>query len=111
MATYEETSNGGAIPGGCAIVKYVDVILTTFGPGDVLYSVHKARKGVMEKIVIKKPRLANLERTQGYPVILYVDTLNGLWNEDELIPFNEAQELAIEYWNSVIAYLDENDAC
>lgn len=99
MAIFNETSTGGLITGGCAKLVYVDYVIAQFGPGDILWSIPKARRGVYEKVVIKKAKIARTQLTQGQPVVLYVDTFNALWNEDELTDRNTADILVEDYEN------------
>jgi len=94
---YDEMGSGGMIVSGCMAFSHVHYVITTYGPGDMLYNVHKARKGILEKIVIKKPRVVQSAKTYGLAISLYVDTLNALWNEDDLVTYDEAVDLATDY--------------
>ena len=73
----------------------------------VVYAVWKAKKGQLEKIVIKKYDLKVEEQTGGAAVILYTDTLNATWFEGELCSHAEAIELATAYWTAVLAIAED----
>ncbi|MCO6459277.1 MAG: hypothetical protein J5I93_28540 [Pirellulaceae bacterium] len=99
--TYNEISSGGIAVGGCVLVEKLYQIVTNFGIGDTLYSSAKARKGKLEKVVIKVVRIVSSRKTFGKHVALYMDTLNGLWNEDELVPYDRAVDLINQYHSFV----------
>jgi len=73
-------------------------IPATYAPNTILYSLKDAEKGQIVKIVI----LRSLPQS---PTI-YEDTLHSLWNESELISKNEAKNLALDYWESRKASLE-----
>lgn len=68
-----------------------------FEINSIVYSIDKARRGVMEAVAIKDVRLISNRRTYNQIIPLYVDTFNSLWNEDDLCSELEAQTIAIEY--------------
>jgi hypothetical protein len=111
MAIYDEMASGGAVITGCALLKFYDIIVTQYGTGDILYNLKKAKHGTLEKIVIKYPRLANLKKSQNQITIIYVDTFNGLWNENELIPLSQAVQYAEDYWLQALEKLKRNGVC
>ena len=69
-----------------------------YAPNTILYSLKDAEKGKIVKIVI----LRSLPQS---PTI-YEDTLHSLWNESELITKNEAKTIALDYWESRKASLE-----
>ncbi len=73
------------------------VVTYLYREGSVVYSLAKARKGIMEAIKIKRVRLITNRSTYGQIVTLYEDLQNGLWNEDELCTEAEAQQFVIIY--------------
>lgn len=90
---YVETSSGGSRVAGCATVMKTRQIPTyagAFVPGDKPYVAAKARRGVLEKVVIKEVRAVQSRRTLGVNRVLYVDTFNGLWNEYDVVHHEEA---------------------
>lgn len=109
--TYNETVSGGLIVGGCATITRTEIIVSAFGAGDVLYNINKAKKGVLEKVVIKSYMLAKHSLTQGVRVFVYKDTFNALWNEWELVPYATALALAESYYTNLLAQLDELNEC
>jgi len=108
---YNELATGGARTTGCSVVEYLDLFFSTYAQGDVVYNVDKARVGILERIVIKKQRVINNINTQGQYVTLYVDTLNALWNERDLVLFAEAQDIATAYLEGLLAELSEIETC
>mgnify|MGYP003335257256 CR=1 FL=1 len=74
---------------GCNQPKIYYFVDNIYSIGDLLYIKPKALLGILEKIVIKDI-LANGE----YPYyITYIDTYNWIWNEEELISLETAQNL------------------
>lgn len=94
--------------GGCVVPVLSHRRQTYFGPGDVAYDVRKARRGVLEPVAIKKHKMLWLGRSQS---VLYIDTMNGLWNETDLVDFRTASAMAVEANLDQIAQLDEQITC
>lgn len=111
MSVFNEISTGGVSVSGCAWFQHLDQLHTTWGRGDILYNVNKARRGVLEKVVIKKQRIIRNTRTQGAFTVLYIDTYNALWNEWDLVPFADAQLLAVTYLQRLLDELDKIPSC
>lgn len=86
--TYDETGSGGLTVEGCGLATLLrnNLYVERYRAGNILYAAHRARKGVLEKVVIKK--------VSGY---LYTDTLNGIWNEEDLVEFDDAVVLVETY--------------
>jgi hypothetical protein len=89
---FNEATSGGISAGGCAFAGDLHPFITQFGVGDTLYSEPKARKGVLEKVVIKSIKTTLTRRTL-VATTLYTDTFNGLWNEWDLVTYVKATEL------------------
>ena len=71
---------------------------TAFAVRDQAWLKYRAIKGILEWIVIKKIRLVDFSyRGDGLIVILYVDTFNALYNEDDLISYADAVILVNNY--------------
>lgn len=111
MAVFNETGVGGVVPAGCGIITYIDVHQTLFATGDILFNIDKAKKGVLEKVVIKKVNIINAKFTGGQFEVMYVDTFNALWNETDLVSHAQAIILATAYYNDILADLDEIKVC
>ena len=109
--TYEEVGSGGVKSGCCAVVEALYARVTALGVGDTLYSIAKARRGKLEKVVIKAVRTVTSRRTYGSNRVIYQDTLNGLWNEYELVLHEEALALITIYKNARQADLDRLNSC
>lgn len=109
--TYTEVGSGGILATGCSGVVYYNNVRTLYGAGDILYDVHKARKGVLQKVVIKGQRVIQSKKTHGLIVALYVDTYNGLWNESDLVQHEQAVLLATAYYEKYLVDLAKLDSC
>jgi len=88
------TSSGTISVFGCARVEKEIYVLYRWGERSVVYVKPKAIKGILEKIAVKKV-IMNLKFGQYKPI--YMDTMNSLYNEDELISETEARTLAQDY--------------
>jgi len=102
MAIYQIEAEGGLKAAGCGAIIYIKTYQTKFAPGDIVFSVQKARKGVIERVVIKKQKVINSAKTGGQFQVMYVDTYNGLWNEWDLISHSEALLLAQAYYEDLL---------
>jgi hypothetical protein len=112
MSIINEIGSGGAtITSDCSLIMFSYKIHTTWGPGDVLYNIDKARVGVLEKVVVKKQRLTMNSRTKGFQNVIYVDTFNALWNEWDLVVLSEAQTVAVAYLERQLAALNSLNSC
>ncbi len=111
MSTFNETGLGGALIAGCVLVTFLDRFHTTYGQGDIAYNVNKAKVGVLERVVIKKQRVIRNLKTQGMFTVLYIDTLNALWNEFDLVSFSEAKVLATAHIEDLLNELGGIDIC
>lgn len=100
---YRYVGSGGVKVGGCAKVTKTIFEFYKFGEGSTVFNIHKAEKGILEAITIKYIKLINSKKTLGKTVHLYVDTLNGLWNENELVDEAEARVLAEMYLEDQLA--------
>lgn len=94
---------GGAITSGCATTSYLVYNKYKWIVNSILYIKHKAAKGVLERIAIKRVILNRGPKTGGQLVPIYQDTLNSLWNEEDLILESEANELVQTYRQMVDA--------
>jgi hypothetical protein len=111
MATYDETVAGGGKVAGCATITYIKVYTTLYAAGDIVFNVDKARRGVLEKVVIKKQKVINSAKTGGQFKVMYVDTLNALWNEWDLVSHAQAIEVAKTYYENLLADAESLSKC
>jgi len=94
---FEAEASGGLRVCGRAIISFTVFIFTAYGPGDVLFAKHKARKGIYEKVRIKKVTLVNTPKANAstgagaYP--MYTDTFNGVWFNNDLVDLNTANAM------------------
>ena len=109
--TYDEMGSGGVSLRGCGPVTLLHSLVTSFSAGDILFNIKKARRGVLEKVVVKTTRVVANRRTFGAKRVLYTDTLNGLWNEDELVPYQQAVALAEAYYQNMLDTLSQRPTC
>jgi hypothetical protein len=100
---YAEVGSGGITIRGCAATECLRRVVTQFNEGDVLFNVAKARRGILEKVVIKRVRRVTSSGSGAQRVALYEDTLNGLWNEYDLVVYEQAVELIQNYLNALEA--------
>ena len=89
--------------GGCSNYEWVSFYRYAFAIGSTVYYKKKAMKGVFEKVVIKDVRIPRSYDPSRTPICrycnstLYIDTLNAYFNEEELVPYDEALELVQAY--------------
>lgn len=98
MLTYE--SSGNINVAGCASADFKRNYLTRFSVGLKVYIKRQASVGRLEYVVIKKINKQfpnNKEKYGLYPIIMYVDTYNRIWAEEELVLQAEALILASNY--------------
>jgi len=92
------TGSGGVTTGGCALTSRYVYITYKWGENSVLYVKHKAVKGILERVAIKRVILNSGPKTGNQVIPIYQDTLNSLWNEDDLLIEEHARDLALMYW-------------
>jgi hypothetical protein len=103
VATYE--GGGGIRIGGCAAYKLTINVAFPYGPGQTVYLIYRAQKGILEKITIKRINLVRRGSYQRVPI--YVDMNNFLYNEDELCYESQAIDYAVAYYASVIEQIGD----
>jgi hypothetical protein len=95
--TFDEMASGGLLFAGSVLPTVLRPVLTRFVPGEAVYNVAKARRGMLEKVIVKTVRTVTNKRTLGANRVLYIDTLNGFWNEYDLVRPDEAHALVGAY--------------
>ena len=88
MFTY--TGQGSLQLGGCSTYYLIIKVPYKYVPGTVTYYKPKAEQGKLEKIVVKKVQVVRNSPTEGQYVFMYIDTLNSIYNEYDLILEPEA---------------------
>lgn len=90
--------------GGCAGYLVEAFLYYDFEIGSIVFNKDKAVRGVYERVVIKDVRFPKTYTNHRRRVCkhcdlkpLYVDTLNALWNEEDLISYDQAQRLVSEW--------------
>jgi hypothetical protein len=93
---YTFTISGNLQFHGCPKVDLDTFYLSNFAVGDTAYDKISARKGKIEAIVVRK---IVFRQRGGLILPLYIDTLNGLYNEVDLVTHDEAVEIATAFFN------------
>lgn len=91
---YSYVSDGGLESFGCAMIEKSIFAYYKLGERSIVYLRHKAIKGCIEKVAIKRVVINN---KVGRYIPIYIDTLNSMYNEDELITEEEARRLIQNY--------------
>ena len=97
-AYFSYVGSGTAYTKGCAHTKKITYIQYKYGENSIVYLKYKAEKGIIERIAIKRVLLNSGPKTYNKIVPIYQDTLNSLYNENELILEADARALALAYW-------------
>ena len=90
-------ASGGLSLASCVDVSETKFIIVKFEKGAVVYEARLARKGRLEKLVVKNINIINNKNTFGLYAINYVDTLNAVYIEEELVDHATALALAEAY--------------
>ena len=101
MADY--TGQGSIALNGCCTFYFIPRVEYKYQPGQIVYYKPKAEQGKLEKIVIKKVNVVRNEQTYGKFVFMYIDTLNSIYNQYDLIWEDEAMLLIRDYLEKQIA--------
>jgi hypothetical protein len=96
MADFSYVGSGGVRLLGCAAASAVPALDAKWALGTVLYNCAAARRGCLERVVLKRYRVFENFRTIR-AVVLYVDTNNWWWNEDELCTRDSALAAVAAY--------------
>ena len=108
---YGEVASGGVTLNGCVVFIRKRHFAGDFLAGEIVYDANKARRGVLEKVVIKEARVVKARGTFGSNRVLYVDTFNGLWNEHDLVPYEVAVELMQDVLDALEKVLNRLPPC
>lgn len=97
-------ASGNIMVAGCAKFNFKRKYETLFSLGSKVYIKRNAMFGKIEYVVIKKINKHfpnNSEELGIKPEIMYVDTNNRVWAEEELILQGQATIMAGEYWEKM----------
>lgn len=92
----EYQADGGVKVRGCAGTGLRRNYPVRYSVGERVWVGRKARMGKVESVVIKRSRVSVPDRPSpgGYATaVVYTDTFNRVWIENELVNQEEAQEL------------------
>lgn len=111
---YEGT--GSLIVRGCARAAVKNTYDILFQTGSRAFVKAKAFKGILEFIFIKNYILKQETSSRNgiQPFVVYKDTLNRVWMEEELLFQEEALNYAEEYWARIsyeAEYNTNNNGC
>lgn len=90
--------SGTVVLDGCGYYDYFLNLGYRFKVGDTCYLKYKAIKGKLEKVVIKEIKVVTNYEIKGIVKFMYVDTLNALYGEGDLLLASEAVALAKQYY-------------
>lgn len=97
---------GGAKTGGCRLTGLAHYILTMFQANDTAYVKDSARRGILEKVVVKEILLTKNSFTFNQYLVKYKDTFNRLYIEGDLVDEYNALVLIEAYLERKQADLD-----
>jgi hypothetical protein len=88
---------------GCAEIKLKKNFLALFQVGSKVYIKKNARIGEMRSVVIKRfsKSLAHSLNVESNPQIMYTDTFNRVWAENELLSEENAADQALLYLKNI----------
>ena len=109
MATYIIVPDGGVAVGGCVEAWHVLTFTYEFAENDAAFYKRKAENGILKEVVIKEVQIGQDQYNKDF--IVYKDTWNAIWNENELIPEQEAINTAISYYETQITQLQLVEFC
>jgi hypothetical protein len=115
MFTYE--AEGIIRIAGCAGFKGKQNFIVLFLVGSRAYIKKAAIQGKIQSVVIKKINRLMPEMPSRYgiqPEVMYVDTLNRIWAEDELTTEENAVDYATAHWTRISEegrIMFEEDGC
>ena len=69
-----------------------------------LFIVPSAYKGILEKVTIKQVKLISKKLTNGAIYFLYIDTTNGIYQEDELTTEYNALIIAKQFFEKQLSF-------
>lgn len=95
---YTYTGSGFIVVGGCTSVNLYVNLTYRFKAGDTCFLKFRAKKGKLEKVVIKEVHVVSNDYTYGAVVFMYKDTFNAIYSEDDLVTEKEAILIAKQYY-------------
>ena len=99
MSTYYAT--GRIRISGCAGTDFKNNYFVAFATGSKVFVKKGARRGKFERVVIKRTNIVFPKVSYGItPAVMYVDTSNRVWSEEELV----SEEDAVDMVDSYVAY-------
>lgn len=94
---FNYTSYGNIKINSCSTVSKKENFLSKYQKGDKAWLYYKAKRGILESVVIKELRIIGGAFSYNQVVSIYIDTYNFYYNEQELIKENEAKDLVREF--------------
>lgn len=96
----QHVSSGGLKLKGSFLTCYSVRKHIKYSIGDFVFVKEKALKGIIERVCIKKYFIISEYK---YDIFKYQDTFNRIWFENEIIPHQEAVNLAIAFYENKLA--------
>lgn len=103
MADFNYTGTGGARISGCADTKSIKYLPVSFQIGDSVYVYDSARKGFLERVVIKEITAVRNRATFYQYLVKYKDTWNRIYFEGDLVDEYDAL-------SAIKAFLERREA-
>lgn len=97
--------SGGITLSGCAKVRVTEAVTIKFPINGTFYNCAAARRGCLEAITIKRYHIVKNKASFNNTIVMYIDTLNGLWNEEDICTKAEAVAAALAQCNRKIELL------
>lgn len=91
---------------GCTGVKAYNYLTLPYTEGDILFYKSKAQqRGLLERVFVQRIAIETRSlRCVDHSIyaVMYIDSYNGRWHEDELCSHSDAIDLAIEYYQNLL---------
>jgi len=102
MSIETYTGSGTIIISGCTEINVFRNYPYLYSVGDTCFLKFKALKGKLEQVVIKEIKIVTNYQINGEIRFMYIDTLNAIYNESDLLSKYEAVQIAKQYYQHQI---------
>lgn len=107
IMTYSYAGDGVVLTGSYAPAYKKLYVRYKFEKQSIAYDKAAAIKGTLKKVFIQRVILKNVVKSWNKDVVIYVDNLQSMYNERDLVTLKEAKEIALEYWEARKASLEK----
>lgn len=94
--TYHYTGDGIVYTGSFALTYKKLFVRYKFDKLSVAYDRAAAEKGILKKVFIQRVVLKNVIKSLHKDVVMYVDNLQSMYNERDLLTLKEAEEIVAQ---------------